>query len=402
MLQSFHAKSHSWSWYLVPLNASTSGIATIMPLYILQLGGSVREVALAAFLGGLASTIGSMLWGRLIDAMHLRMAVIAISSASLAACASAIYFSSSLSVLILASALIGFLTAGSGPVTSLLVMERSRKEEWVGMNSWTSLVTCAGIVIAMVAGYVWLTFYDVQSYAAACAVIAVAAGALGFFFTKDARKMTAVKRVQIPQIKFKLGMSKKEMLFFAGIGLYYMSGNLFFTPYTPFLKDNGISDAQVFLAYTVLHFSKVVYLPFNGRLVGLVGEKLGAKASYIPRLSGIASMAAVAFILTGNSGAVLAITLAAFVAVDIAFILWNTTTTSVLMKGIPAGREGNVLGINSSVTGLGLLAGSMAAGESTAALGYGTTFALAAAALAASFLFLKASFKKTAEPIAAT
>ena len=402
MLQSFHAKSHSWSWYLIPLNASTSGIATIMPLYILQLGGSVREVALAAFLGGLASTIGSMLWGRLIDAMHLRMAVIAISSASLAACASAIYFSSSLSVLILASALIGFLTAGSGPVTSLLVMERSRKEEWVGMNSWTSLVTCAGIVIAMVAGYVWLTFYDVQSYAAACAVIAVAAGALGFFFTKDARKMTAVKRFQIPQIKFKLGMSKKEMLFFAGIGLYYMSGNLFFTPYTPFLKDNGISDAQVFLAYTVLHFSKVVYLPFNGRLVGLVGEKLGAKASYIPRLSGIASMAAVAFILTGNSGAVLAITLAAFVAVDIAFILWNTTTTSVLMKGIPAGREGNVLGINSSVTGLGLLAGSMAAGESTAALGYGTTFALAAAALAASFLFLKASFKKTAEPIAAT
>jgi hypothetical protein len=54
------------------------------------------------------------------------------------------------------------------------------------------------------------------------------------------------------------------------------------------------------------------------------------------------------------------------------------------------------------VTGLGLLAGSMAAGELTAALGYGTTFAFAAAALVASFVFLKASFKKAAEPIPAT
>jgi MFS family permease len=375
-----------------------------MPLYILQLGGSVKEVALAAFLGGIAATIGSMVWGKLIDMMHLRMAVIAVSSASVAACAAAIYFASDLTVLMLASAFIGFLTAGSGPVTNLLVMERSKKEEWVGMNSWTYLVTCAGIAIAMVAGYVWLTYYDVQSYAAACAVIAVAAGALGFVFTKDSHKrITAPRRMAMPQIRFRRGMSKKELLFFAAIGLYYVSGNLFFTPYTPFLKENGISDAQVFLAYTVLHLSKVVFLPFNGRLVRMIGEKLGAKSSYIPRLSGIASMAAVAFVLSGNPGAILAITLAAFVAVDIAFSIWNTTTTSILMKGIPAGREGNVLGAGSTATGLGLLAGSMAAGELTAALGYGATFALAAAALAASFLMLKAFFQKAAvEPMPAT
>jgi hypothetical protein len=35
-------------------------------------------------------------------------------------------------------------------------MEKSSKEEWLKTFSWTSLISAAGLVIAMVAGYFWL------------------------------------------------------------------------------------------------------------------------------------------------------------------------------------------------------------------------------------------------------
>ena len=70
------------------------------------------------------------------------------------------------------------------------------------------------------------------------------------------------------------------------------------------------------------------------------------------------------------------LTLVAFVAVDVGFSIWSTTTTSSLFKIIPNGRAGSVLGVNSAITGAGLLIGSIAAGEAAATLGYGMTFAL--------------------------
>ncbi|HUG96836.1 MAG TPA: hypothetical protein VMJ94_04790, partial [Nitrososphaera sp.] len=76
--------SRKWSWYLLPLNASSTGLSTIIPIYVLVLGGSVREVAIAMFLSNLAVTLGAIFWGKLIDAMHWRRTIIAICSAAIA------------------------------------------------------------------------------------------------------------------------------------------------------------------------------------------------------------------------------------------------------------------------------------------------------------------------------
>ena len=83
-------------------------------------------------------------------------------------------------------------------------------------------------------------------------------------------------------------MLRKEFLFFAGTGLYFLSGSLMFTPYTPFLKESGVTDSQVFLAYTILHLSKVFFLPFNHRLVARGGEEKIGQLAYVPRMFGIA------------------------------------------------------------------------------------------------------------------
>jgi MFS family permease len=411
--------SRKWSWYLVPMNASSNGLSTIIPIYMLALGGQVREVAIAMFLSNLAMTLGAVFWGRLIDAMHWRKTIIAMCSVAIAITCASMYFISSIPALMLLSAVIGFFSVGPAPVTNLLVMEKSGKEEWLRTFSWTSLISAAGLVIAMAVGYLWLMQYDAQSYAVVCSAIAVSSLVLTIMFVKDppstlerkaivmshAALVDRLKQMPVmflkPMSDFSLtrlqaSVSRKEFLFFVGTGLFFLSGNLLYTPYTPFLKSGGVTDSQVFLAYTILHMSKVFFLPFNHRLVARGGEEKMGRLAYIPRMSGIVLAVAAAFLFASDPSSMLMLTLAVFVAAEVGFSIWSTTTTSSLFNIIPNGRAGSVLGVNSAVIGAGLLIGSIAAGEVAATFGYGVTFGLAIAFLGASFVLVSKYFRKLA------
>ena len=411
MLHSFHsfwpAKGLTWAYYLIPFNASTSGLSTAIPLYLLNYGGGVKEVALAIFLSAIASTIGSLLWGKLIDRVRLRTAVIIVGAASISVLAVCTYFASDISVLITISALVGFLTAGVDPVTNIFVMERSARKDWVMTSSWITLATCAGIVMAMLAGYFWLMFYeDARSFAIVCSALAAISIIMALTLSKNVKPAyLGADKKELPPNAARQGikswrsmlggMTKREHIFLVGLCLYFISGNLFFTPYTPFLKENGISDSEIFLAYTILHLSKVIYLPFNNRATSaLGGENSTIKWAYVPRLIGILSIAAFAAGVAGNSATVLlTITFAAFIAIDVSFSMWHTATTALFMKGISLGNEGKMLGINGGVVGIGLFLGSVIAGEATPQLGYTATFSMSAGLFAISFIIMMMLFK---------
>ncbi len=399
------------------MNASSTGLSTIIPIYVLALGGQVREVAIALFLSNLAMTLGAVFWGRLTDTMHWRRTIIVICSVAITITCGSMYFVSSIPILMLLSALVGFFSIGPAPVTNLLVMEKSRKEDWLRTFSWTSLMSSAGLVIAMLAGYFWLMQHDAQSYALICAVIAFSSVALTMMFVKDPpatleRKAITTSRValvdrlkQSPVMflrpvsdlslsKLRANTSRKEFLFFAGTGLYFLSNNLLFTPYTPFLKDNSVTDSHVFLAYTILHVSKVIFLPFNHKLIAKGGEENMGRFAYIPRIFGLATAVAAALLFANNPESILMMTLAVFVTVEIAFSIWSTTTISSLLKIIPNGKAGSILGMNSAIIGAGLLIGSLAAGEFAATFGYWITFVIAIGFLGASFALVNKYFSK--------
>lgn len=399
------------------MNASSAGIATIIPVYILALGGQVREVAIAAFLSNLAMTLGAVFWGKLIDVMHWRSRIIVICCAAIASAAASVYFVSSIPALVVLSGVVGFFSVGPVPVTNLLVMEKSRKDDWFKTFSWTSLIGSVGLVIAMLTGYIWLIEFDGRSYALVCSAIAISSLVLTMMFIKDPPATLDRKAmVKWPALFYRLRhvpvmflrpasdlsaarlrqcVSRKEFLFFAGTGLFFLSGSLMYTAYTPFLKDSGVTDSEVFLAYTVLHMSKVLFLPFNQRIVARGGEEAMSRLAYIPRISGIVLAIAAASLVAGNHASVLIISLFAFVAAEIGFTIWSTTTTASLLKIIPEGHEGSILGINSAIVGAGLLIGSIAAGEVSGAYGYGITFSLAIAFAIASFMMVSRFFRKT-------
>ena len=389
----------------------------------MQLGGGVREVALAAFLTGIAATAGAFFWGRLIDSMRWRATVVMFSSIATLALTAMTYFAHDVNSVTWIWTAMGFLGAGAGPATNLMIMQRSKIEDWSDTFSWTSLISNGGIVVGMVAGFVWLTYSagDIRSYSLACAAMAgfAAIAALPYYLRerRDNRESPSratpallVRRAFGQVLPFAAAFGKNArsiatsrvrpkasatMLFFVALGLFFVSGNLFYTPYTPYLKDNGVTDAQVFIAYTALSVSKVIYLPFNNRLVTSGGgEQRMAKIAYAPRIGGTVIAVVAALLAAGHPNTIFLVTLAAFVSVDLAFSLWNTTTTSSFMKIVPRGKEGKMFGISQAVTGFGLLVGSIAGGEISASLGYAASFCAAIAALGVSLLLLRASFSR--------
>jgi MFS family permease len=93
---------------------------------MLSLGGQVREVAMAVFLSNLAVTLGAVFWGKLIDAMHWRKTIVDICSAAIAITTASMFFISSIPLLMLMSALVGFFSVGLAPLTNLCLLWKSQ------------------------------------------------------------------------------------------------------------------------------------------------------------------------------------------------------------------------------------------------------------------------------------
>src|SRR5271170_8076191 len=60
-------KRQSWAWTVLPLNAGVQGFSTMVPLYILFLGGNVVQVALFTTLYNAVLIPSSIFWGRMTD-----------------------------------------------------------------------------------------------------------------------------------------------------------------------------------------------------------------------------------------------------------------------------------------------------------------------------------------------
>jgi len=74
----------------------------------------------------------------------------------------------------------------------------------------------------------------------------------------------------------------------------------------------------------------------------------------------------------------------------IAFSVFSIASSVIFFKSIPQGFEGKYLGVNSSITGIGVFAGAIVTGELTNLLGYTNLFLIAAIVLAISFILFRA------------
>src|SRR5215831_2199618 len=102
-----NGKNGAWIWYIFPSNVTTQGLCTVIPLYVIFLGGDISEIAIITALQNGASAFGSIFWGKIIDKFHVRRSVLLVSFFAVMLCCLAMYFTKTVNPLFIISPILG-------------------------------------------------------------------------------------------------------------------------------------------------------------------------------------------------------------------------------------------------------------------------------------------------------
>ncbi len=158
-----------WMWYLLPGQITAQGLSTVIPLYVIFLGGNIGEVAIISALQSGTVAIGSLVWGRIIDRFHAKRPILVISFFFVLLCSLGMYLTNSIYILYGLAIILGFFTVARSPVTQLLVMESVQKNLWSWLFARTSIISTIGMLVAMVIGTVGSFYFDLRPYFLICA-----------------------------------------------------------------------------------------------------------------------------------------------------------------------------------------------------------------------------------------
>ena len=398
-------KKSSWYWGLLPLNTVAGGLSTFIPLYIVNVGGSVIDVALTLSTYNLSLIPGFLMWGYITDQYHRRKPVLVLSSAGVTLCVALMFLHPKGISLPFLYGTYGFLFSGITPASQLLVMETFQKRQWNDTVAKTNAISSIGVIVGTAPGIVWTLFFDLKTYLLYLLAAAVVSTAF-FNHTLSEPHVTFERNIlthfpealtsrirEIPILFLKIphisewfrffrmsrsGFTKDIPVLYFSMFFFFISTSLFFTPFTPYLKLNNISDSSVFFLYFIVYCMNTVGWVYSKKMVIHWGEKRAALVSMLARASSMAAMGMLALVFSSFSvlfGALLLVPI-----VSVCFSLVNTPISIMLYKSIDSHRGGEYLGLYSALTSIGVLVGSTISGYISLQLSYSVTF-LAASVL---------------------
>src|SRR3989449_11173784 len=91
-------ETKQWIWYLLPSQVATQGLSTVIPLYVIFLGGGIGEDAMISSIQNGAVAVGSIFSGKVIDRFHARRSLLLFSFLAVLLCSIGMYFTNSIVV----------------------------------------------------------------------------------------------------------------------------------------------------------------------------------------------------------------------------------------------------------------------------------------------------------------
>ena len=141
-------------------------------------------------------------------------------------------------------------------------------------------------------------------------------------------------------------------LLYMSFFLFFTASNLFFTSYTPFLKSREMDDTGVFIIFTSTLHSSGGDLPDHWVERAPVSEKIAVAVSALwLRTVGILAAFATVLLTLHNSTLMIA-SIASIAMIGTAFAFFNTSSSVLLFRALPQGKQGELLGIYSALTGI--------------------------------------------------
>lgn len=402
---------------MLPSQITAQGLSTVIPLYVIFLGGNIGEVAIISALENGAIAIGSLVWGKIIDRFHTKRLILVISSFFVLLCSLGMYLTSSIYVLYGLATILGFFLVAKSPVTQLLVMESVQKNLWSWLFARTSIIGTLGMLVAMAIGTVGSFYFDLRPYFLICAVSSGATMILSTAVKGDAvhlerssiahslhglRYSISNYHFVFPKVMeaydfrhiitiFRGRISHEIGIFYLASFFFYFGSNIYFTAWTPFLKNQNFSNSDVFLNYMIQTTTMLLVFFIAPKIISKFGEERSTILAYIPRILAVTIPAISLLFMTGISG--FPMTIASACLMVIGFSIFSTSSSVIFFKSIPQGFEGKYLGVNSAVTGVGIFIGSLVTGELTKFLGYATMFLSASVILVVSLVLFQIYFR---------
>lgn len=410
-------QSKRWIWYLLPAQITAQGLSTVIPLYVIFLGGDIGEVAIIAALQSGSVAIGSLAWGRIIDRFHTKRPILVLSFFFVMLCSLGMYFTNSIYILYGLATILGFFLVARSPVTQLLVMESVQKNLWSWLFARTSIISTLGMLIAMAIGTVGSFYFDLRPYFLICAassgasmVLSTAVKGEGVHLERSSiahslhglRYSISDYHFVFPKVLeaydfrhiitiFKGRISHEIGIFYLASFFFYFGSNIYFTAWTPFLKNQNFSNSDVFLNYMIQMATMLLVFFIAPKIISKFGEERSTILAYIPRILAVMIPAVSLLFMIGTLG--FPVTIASSCLMVIAFSIYSTSSSVIFFKSIPQGFEGKYLGVNSAVTGVGIFVGSLVTGELTKFLGYATMFLSASVILVVSLVLFQVYFR---------
>ncbi len=410
----------TWLWAFAPVNAQGGIFLTLLPLYILNLGGNVVDVGLLTSAYILSLVPGALIWGYIMDVYPRRRGYIVFSYLSTGAALILIHLFTSLSLLPVLLVFYGLVSVAAVPAVNLLIMESFSRDAWPGMIARLSFVSLVGYDAGVIIGFVWSLFYDVRGLIALSAIFALVSGVLVLRLVKEPKvfferkvllfsREVFVHRLRALPIVLLNAPTLLDLRRFAkmlrttflrevpflyfSVFIFNFAVYLFSTSYAPALRQNGISENGIFLitlSNTVMQ-TIVYYYVNRSRFFEHHGVVDTAKLFLTVRFGTILAIGI--FITLFQGGALVALNLAVFPILGGSWAFYNTAVSTLVFRTLNPQRQGETLGMYSAIGGLFSFVGTLISGYLSYSLSFLTTFSAAAVLMLLSLLLLGLSAK---------
>ncbi|MEM0362386.1 MAG: MFS transporter [Sulfolobaceae archaeon] len=396
-------KDKRWMYLVIPFNASTGPLSTLITLQILSLGGNAINIAYAISLSNAVLIPASMIWGFVADRLDRKKQIL-LSLGGTSLPLIFMPFMNSITLLTLNYSLITFMSTASSTPFNLLIMESAEKKSWGSLFSKFSLLSSIGVLLGLIISTFLVIFLKIEFIEEILGIITLITFIIGFkilpkpaiTFERTAiihHKESFLSRMlhlpmmflHLPNLhNFKMFSPKRLFrkpinyvpLLYLGLVIFYISSGIFNTVYPAGLYVKGLDKSEVLGVITTGMIFQILGFRLSSSLLEKKDEKKLAYLSLILRGSSYIIIGIFAQMFLG-----IPILISGLIfyplAAGIAYSIFYSSSTTMVFKIVGERRQGTGLGVYSTVVGIALFLGSLISGYITHYIGYGIDFIIA-------------------------
>jgi MFS family permease len=398
----------------------TGPLSVFLAIYVLKQGYSVIYYSIIVSQGSLATIIGSIVWGVLMDRGYRRGLFLAVSYGGVLLSVVTMYLSSNIFLVGSAYAALNFFGSAAAPAANLLVMQSWKRAEWSDAYGYYLFLGSMGGVAGLVLGSAWTVFLPLHSLL----VPLIMCGGVATVFASTALRVELVplerRAMLLDKSSFlhrfilnpsfyihppraedftrftkmlRNAFTRPTPILYLSLLVFNLGSGIFNTAFNPSLYLRRSSESLVFAVNIFAMLIQGFTMRRSGQLIPEGSETRVAQRGLAYRAAGYLATALSVNYLSSAPLAVAA-ALSFSLAGGYAYSLVYVSLTVLVFRSLPPTRQGSLLGTVSALSGIGAFTGSLLSGALAQRLGYPWTDTVAALLMLTTLLIIRAALNR--------